>query len=233
LNLLVAAVLLLQDKTAEETFKKIEEQIEKAKTVRITSKLEGTLNQGKEKKISKTGVFILKQGNKVYAKIKEGDSTDMLVSDGAMMLTDFLPRKFPPGAPTSSVVLKTPEELNRTLSWALVSKGAVLSLLEMIGLAYSVDPKENKLRFPAHEFEHGGEDRGAKVLKYKLGDVAATLRYDPKSLRVFSRRLTHKDFGDVTETYDEFSLDADVSDDQFSVFPDNERNVQPAPRPRK
>jgi outer membrane lipoprotein-sorting protein len=219
MHMFFAVAMLLQDQTAEDVFKKIEESIEKAKTVRITSKLEGTLNEGK--KIAKTGSFILKHGNKVYARVKEGDTTEMLVSDGTMMLTDSSAGK--PGAPTSNVVLKTPDQLNRTFSLALVSEGAIVPLLEMIGMAYSTAPKDRTLRLPAQDFEHGGEDRGAKVLKYKLGDVVATLRYDPKSLRVFSRRLTHKDFGDVTETYDEFSLDADVSDDQFSVFPDNDR----------
>lgn len=41
MNLLMAVVLLLQDKTAEETFKKIEEMIEKAKSVSVQYKVEG------------------------------------------------------------------------------------------------------------------------------------------------------------------------------------------------
>jgi hypothetical protein len=66
MNLLLAAVLLTQDKTAEETFKKIEETILKATTVSIKFKLEAIVKKkGIEMAQTVEGTVHLKEGNRL------------------------------------------------------------------------------------------------------------------------------------------------------------------------
>src|SRR6185295_19771102 len=66
MNFLVALVLLLQEKTAEETFKKIEETITKSKTVRV--KFEVTRKTGEET-VEASGTLLLKEGNKARQEL--------------------------------------------------------------------------------------------------------------------------------------------------------------------
>src|SRR5438094_617194 len=92
MNLLLVLACLAQDAPAEEAFKKIEESIEKAKTVRVKFKLEGHgAKEGPDRDLKATGSLWLKEGNRVRVELKAfagGKEHEMTaVSDGAQMVT--------------------------------------------------------------------------------------------------------------------------------------------------
>jgi outer membrane lipoprotein-sorting protein len=97
-NLLLAAILLVQDKTAEEIFKKIEEMIEQADSISIRLKYRMILDSGKglpTKEEETTAVILLNKENKVVVSVEpspmfDGGRSDMKVlSDGdRLVVTD-------------------------------------------------------------------------------------------------------------------------------------------------
>src|SRR6476620_4302343 len=94
MNLLLAAVLLMQDKTAEDSFNKIEEQILRSKTLRVEFIL-STEDGGKKR--ASPGSLLLKEGNKVHFSMDTGETLgpQKLVAtalcDGTMMLQAYGP----------------------------------------------------------------------------------------------------------------------------------------------
>lgn len=220
--LFIAAILvqdrtrdLLQDKTAEETFNKIEESIQKAKTLRITFKLEQVLKEGKADKIEKSGTFLLKQGNKANLRIKEKGSNTLLVSDGHLM--KIIPKD------VSALALETPKDLNANLLRRMLREGNAAPLLDVLGPLETTLP-QTKQPTPASDFTFGEDKDGIRVLKYRVGAVGAQLRYDPKTLRVWGLILSDQESGRVIETFEEFELNATIPDDEFAVVPDNARD---------
>src|SRR2546427_1349832 len=71
--LLLAASVLLQDKTAEETFKKIEEQFEKAKTISVRLKI-------KVEEEHTSVVFLAGEGNKFRIEESQVDGKRLTIT---------------------------------------------------------------------------------------------------------------------------------------------------------
>jgi hypothetical protein len=89
MNIFFATALLLQGQTAEETFKKIEESIDKAKTVSVKFKfVSDTRKGGVEEKAEASGTMLLKDARKVNVAMKtlqNGQEMDVsIVSDGPL-----------------------------------------------------------------------------------------------------------------------------------------------------
>lgn len=206
---------LLQDKTAEETFNKIEETIQKAEMLRITFKLEHILKEGKVDKIETSGTVLLKQGNKANLRIKEKGSTTLLVSDGHLMKII--------SKDASVLSLETPKDLNANLLKWMLREGNAASILDALGLVPKTLPQAKKLT-PASEFTFGEDKDGVRILKYKVGTTGTQLRYDAKTLHVLGIILSGQDSGSVIETFEEFELNAKIPDDEFAVVPDNARD---------
>src|SRR5436190_2306720 len=86
MNVLLAAVLLVQDKSAEETFKRIEDSILHAKTISVTIRRAETEAWGEEKR-----TMLLKDGNKFriesQGSIKGKAYETLEICDGARMYT--------------------------------------------------------------------------------------------------------------------------------------------------
>jgi outer membrane lipoprotein-sorting protein len=212
MHLLAALALLLQDKTAEETFKKIEETVQNAKTVRIKFKLEGALKdgQGKEKRIDKSGTLVFGDRNKLHITISDGINPVQIfsmISDGKTTRTVM----------TGAIITQeTPSDLNRNFLRSLVRGGNVANLISTVGVQWDDETVLGTI-YRVSDFEMSKDDRGAKALKYKMNGKGATLRYDPKTLLVLSRKLAEEDGGEVLETYEEFTLNGDIPEEKFKL----------------
>jgi outer membrane lipoprotein-sorting protein len=214
--LLAAAIMLqektrdlLQDKTAEETFKKIEEAVQNAKTVRIKFKLEGVLKdgQGKSNRINKSGTLLFRDGNKLRVSISDGNDQVLMISDGKTTRTEM----------TGAIITQeSPSDLNRNFLRSLIRGGNVANLISTVGLLWNDEPALGTI-YRVSDFETGEDGREANSLKYKMNGKEASLRYNPKTLQVLTRRLTEEDGGEVTKTYEQFILNADIPDEQFKL----------------
>src|SRR5947209_16334894 len=80
MTFLTALALFLQDKTAEETFKKIEEKIGQAKSLRVKFNSEEEIS---ERRKGPSGILLLKSGNRArLTKNPTTPSESWSVSDG-------------------------------------------------------------------------------------------------------------------------------------------------------
>jgi len=223
-----ALVFLLQETSAEEAYRKIEETLAKAKTV--TLKYTWKLRPVPSKPFEGSGTLLLKSGGKAHLDLKfenpGGEHTLRLVSDGSKMQYSFEP----PGKETPKIVHEdTPENIMDDLGIVRFGpfKGITYS-----GLTHH-RPRGGELdlmvkkAYHLTDFGAGEDDGGAKTLTYKLrcyeseeGDVR--LWYDPLSNRPLKREIRHE-FWPVggangktrTETHEEFTFDADIADEKF------------------
>src|ERR1051325_5318974 len=94
---LIALLALLQADTAEENFKKIEDTIDKAKTICVRLKWEASTRGDPDGKVQATGVLLFKEGNKAFLRsmIQEhGQSSELLiVSDGTLVRSKLGPER--------------------------------------------------------------------------------------------------------------------------------------------
>ena len=96
MNLILAISVLLQAQPAETTLRKIEETLEKAKTVRIVYKVESRVTNTKvnlDRSGEYSGALLLKEGNKAffsYLPAPRTEKTDTFVSsDGKKVSSLF------------------------------------------------------------------------------------------------------------------------------------------------
>jgi outer membrane lipoprotein-sorting protein len=210
---LVALALLLQEKTAEETFRKIEEQIESAGSVSVRYKVEG-MADGEKSQMSLT--LLLKEGNKVRLTI-QGDRrgkeiSGELICDGervGMPGGKEKPEKAPPGFKNSNATI-------------LVRSGS-LSALQYITL-WGRDLGKEKTTLQVSDFKADSDDGNAKTIRYRLrvgkSELETKLWYDPKTHAILKRRFSGKADGaecSVMETYDEFLLNTEIPEERFKL----------------
>lgn len=230
MNLLVALVLLLQEKTAEETFRKIEETITKSKTVRakfeLTRKIGGETVEG-------SGTLLLKEGNKARQELL------VVFPGGALLKSIFVSDgtnvKFtsPVGLDTFALVQKkAPDHLLRSFTVTVLQ----LPLLDSSMMTnLSRDDLNDLTKYvSAREFKHGEGGKEGSLLLYKgLLDFSgrekfanpatsfeAKLWYDPKTWTPRKREVTVKlgaSTGTTIETYEQFVLDEDLPKEKFDL----------------
>jgi outer membrane lipoprotein-sorting protein len=233
MELLLAAVLLLhnptrdclQDKSAEETFKDIEENIAKAKTVSLTFKAEVVLKKrGVESIQTMEGTAHFKEGNKAnlfaVSKAQGREEDYSAISDGSR-----LRRR---AGKADAETMNAPEGFVERFEMAFARAGMSLAffMTQRPSTADGEKGQDVKKAIDISDFKHG-EDNSS--LSYKLRfpetepDLVAScvLRYDPKTLRLLGRKTTIKrngvDAGVFTDTYDEFILNADIPDEKFKL----------------
>ena len=223
MNLLLAAVLLLQDKTAEETFKKIEETVSATKTLTFKFDVKLVKAIGGEESVLR-GTILLKKGNRMWcdsAVLKGSSQKKMLfVSDGSKVAAVADGRTFE--------AKETSRDFNASLTALITRAGAVnviagiTSLLFGEGLNVEKPPSVTEIK--------SGEDDGTmKTLRYTtvmtpLAGRPATLDvrlwYEPKSLSLVKRTMRYRSETDAliySETYEEFTLTADIPDEKFKL----------------
>ncbi len=228
MSLALAFALCLQDGTAEEAFRKIEERIGKAKTVKLKFRLQVDSKEDEaEKREEASGIVLVKEGNRALVELKEasekGETGVRWVSDGKRVktLTTFLKES------TSEETL--PDRLGDRVTAALVRVGAVV-------LAEPPDGEgEIGKKYGVSDFKVGEDDGGSRTLTYRLaieGDLAdVRLWYDPKTLVLVKRTVSAKtEMGEVriAETYGEFVLDGEIPDATFRLSEDGKREITKA-----
>src|SRR5262245_54386657 len=118
---LCAAVLLLQAESAEETFRKIEETLTAAKSVRVNFVWDGAAKADLQNKVDARGNVLLKEGNRasLLASVTEKSQTSELkiISDGVTVKARLGPKRM--------LECETPKHLEAGLKMALNRLGAL------------------------------------------------------------------------------------------------------------
>jgi outer membrane lipoprotein-sorting protein len=216
MNLLLAAVLLVQDKTAEEAFQKIEAALEGAKTISVKFRADGPAEKGSDKQEHAEGTFILKEGNKAvftWGQWKDGTFARHfeIISDGVHLKTG----------------VRTPKNYTRSFPCVASRVGFIVGCDFMrIGADKEGDLGDPKTLIKVLQLRAGEDDGALRTLKYSLkidgmaiGEV--TTAYDPKTFKIRKRTLESgpgRIFpGRVTETYEDWILNKDVPEEQFTL----------------
>ena len=242
MTLLVAFALCLQDKTAEEIFKKIQEQIEKAVTISVKFKFRMDGGIEKEPPLA-SGTILLKNTNKVNLSVQHGsDKSSVIISDGQKVKDRSNGGDWREN--------DAPKTLKGDLSAVLAGSGIGFAVMFSNGRDQSGDNAESlKNVFKVSDFGTDADEKNAKTLTYKLKltdkpsgslQYLGKLWYDPKTYRLLKRtviikgeegtlKFKVKDGEGIpnfegeeltlsyTETYEEFTLNADISDEKFKL----------------
>lgn len=230
MSLIVAAALLLQDPSAEETYKRIEETFRKAKTVTLTWTWE--VKPWASKVWEGSGTLLLKNGGKANLSLKfenpAGEHKLHLVSDGSTLKYTYEP---PDRNHLKIVHEATPKDLMDDLG--------IVRFGPFEGTQYAgvmdIYPRGGELdRFVRGSlkltaFTPGDEEKGAKILTYKIScyrveQVEVKLWYDALSHKPLKRQIRNE-FWPVgggngktrTESIEQFTLDADIPDEKFAL----------------
>jgi outer membrane lipoprotein-sorting protein len=212
--------------TAEQTFKKIEEVVSKAKTARVQYAWEGASSSDLAGKVEASGVVMIKEGNRtsLSATITERERTSELkvVSDGTIVKTRLGPHRV--------LECVVPKNFEEGLKLALHRLGAMQAVL----IAHKVcmleeEEQEEALKLgkkPAvADFRHGPDDGESKTILYKIipdgSDSAAEVKlwYAPETFRLVKRTITIKKPAEsvFTEIYKEWTLDPDLENEEFRL----------------
>jgi len=221
---LLSLLLLVQGQNAEETFKKIEDQIVTAKTLEVKF----TLGSGAagdvdgEKAVRMSGTLLLKDGNKGLLTHRTTpfpiDTTRL--SDGKRIRTAGL--KFE---------TDTPENFKEGTLLGLARAGMMPTMF----LAFQMlDIGEQEKSFQAfvktlriEKIQQGEDDGAVKTLTYavrvadayqpnKAETLEARLWYDPKTFKILKRTMTSG--GKVLlETYEGWVFNAELPDEKFTL----------------
>jgi len=226
MNLLLAAVLLMQDKTAEETFKKIEDSITSAKSLSVKIKMTASNREKGEAQLgSISGTFLLKGDQKLLAEFvatQNGKEQRMsVVCDGQYMQGRSIALPQP-------VEYESQPRFRNYLELAFV-RGGGSGLMSMTaiycGLVHAArkmeqDPK----KMVAVTGLESGKDAGGVYLKFDskmdhFGPLMKnTLWYDPLTYKPLKSVLSAVENGaTMTEVYEDFILNADIPDEKFKL----------------
>jgi len=235
IRLTIAALLLAagagspQDEpspSAEQTFKKIEEVVSKAKSTRVQYAWEGISSSDLSGKVEATGIVLLKEGNRtsLTATIVEREHSSELkiVSDGTTVKTKLGPRRV--------LECVVPRNLGEGLKLALHRLGAMQAVL----IAHKVcmleeEEQEEALKLgkkpPISDFREGPDDGESKTILYKItpegSETPAEVKlwYAPQTYRLVKRTITIKKPAEsvFTEIYKEWTLDPDLENEEFEL----------------
>jgi outer membrane lipoprotein-sorting protein len=223
MNLLLAALLLMQDKTAEETFKKIEETVVAAKTLTSTFDVKLVKETGGEESVFK-GTVLFKSGNRMRcdaAMFRGGSQKQMMfVSDGSKVGALLDGRNSQPK--------ETSKDFNAALT-LLFTRAGVFHFIGGITPLFFGDGLNLEKAPSVAEFKTGEDDGNMKTLHYKTiitplvappATLDVRLWYEPKSLRIVKRTVSYRSETVsrlFNEIYEEFTLNADIPDEKFKL----------------
>jgi outer membrane lipoprotein-sorting protein len=207
---LFAAVALLQQETAEQTFARIEQALEKARTAKITCRL--VLLQG-GKEMALTSSLLFKEGNKVKITLQGIEGDRWSVSDGKKLKVDAAQAR------SDGAEFDTPQDLHTQVSTAFLRRG-FLNLTE-VPRRTIVFKSTQKEKLKVSDLKFGEKDGSMETLTYTLeegtGRAVVKLWYDPVGpvLKKRTMLVAAAPQATVTETYDEFTLNKEIPDDAF------------------
>lgn len=223
---LIAAALLLQAGSAEETFDKIGEAIRKAKAARVVYSWEGASKADASLRVEASGSALFKEGNRLSlcaTIVERGQSNELkVVSDGSTVKTRLGPKRI--------LECAVPGNFEAGLKTALHRLGAMQAVL----IAHKVcmlDPSEQEEALemgrkpPLSDLRLGPDDGESKTLTYKITpdgpDSAAEVKlwYAADSYRLLKRTITLKQPTEsvFTEVYKEWTLDGELDNEEFTL----------------
>jgi outer membrane lipoprotein-sorting protein len=207
---LMAVMALLQSDTAEDTFKRLEESLVQAKSLRIKYRLD--FAQG-DQTATATGTLLLKEGNKAKIVMVGAKGNPWAVSDGTKVTVDARQ------AAVDGATWVTPKDLNVRMA-TKVARWGILDLPSLPRLIriYENEPRE---RLKVSDFAFGQKNGDLETLTYVLrdgnGQADIRLWYHPKSLALKKRSLSVANVNiTVTETYEEFTVNGQIPDESFT-----------------
>jgi outer membrane lipoprotein-sorting protein len=241
---LLLAAALLQDQTAEETFKKIENLLAKAETASVRYKCEAiAVRKGREAdnpvKSESSGLLLIKKGNKLRLSTDApGEERITILSNGVEIeirertveRDDAPPRRATPKELATSFATATarvgiaPAQLLYTL--ARMKGDELLEEMDFVRL------------FEVSDFKPGEAEKDLKSIRFRFKAATkraetigeATLWYDPVTYKPVKRTMSFDDgIGNkkkpssivtLTETYAEFTLNTDIPEDKFKLPPE-------------
>jgi len=229
---IVIVSLLLQVRTPQETFAKIEETIQAANrlTVTFSGNVASPVDPNSSIKIN--GTLLVKNPGKARLDVtiegagKNGQKT--YCSDGVQL---SLTRNDASGA--RPLTKATPTHLRNRLDVVLARVGIPLSVLfaEEAQLFTGPDHSVTELReaIIASEFKAIDDGKGNPGISYKLQVVrgkwkslSCILWYDERTLRPLKRivRLSDELKADCEETYNTWDVDTEIPDTRFTLPPE-------------
>jgi predicted esterase len=219
MSLVLWAALALQDPSPDEVLRKIEHELDSAKTVKVVFTSDGEMTFGQQKATFKaSGTLLLKEKNRVRLDMKleqAGQTLEIvLISDGTRVRQKF--------GPAPAMEGEADPKLRHLLAQSLVRVGvetAVISSLERGGL-------QALEGFTTSAVSHGAAEKEAKTLLFKVAlprtenALDCSLTYDPSTLNLRKRRLALKAGqveNTISESYGEFSVGPEIPDESFKL----------------
>lgn len=195
---------------------KLEETVLKAKTVKVRFKYEGRGPKGGVGPETGSGTLLLKEGGRVRFEIAfsslEEKHRVTIVSDGTQLAAsiDF----------AKPITKEAPKELH-----SLFSKGLVRGGLVLMGNRQSTSDPNEFIKTQAARSGDGGDEGKTLIYSALLPQTGETadikLWYNPKSFEARDRKIVLRKDGQITasltETYEEFTLNADIPDEKFKL----------------
>lgn len=223
---LIAALLLLQAESAEETFKRIGETVLRAKSVQVEFQWEGASRAEEGGKVEAAGSVLLKEGNRasLAATVTEkGQPSELrIISDGKTVKTKLGPRRM--------LECPTPKNLELGLKMSISRLGAMQAVLIahkvcMLDVSDQEEALDMSKKPRLYDFKNGPDDGESRTITYKISpdgpDTVAEIKlwYEPESLRLVKRTITLKQKTEsvFTEIYKGWALDGDLENEEFNL----------------
>ena len=215
---LITAVLLAQDKAAEETLSKIEQSLLAAKTLSVEFRSAVRIQfDDHEEKTLLSGRFLSKEGNRTRMELKlvkqGGESNTLHVSDGTKVADSRAEER-----------VETPKDYTRNFIVAALSRTGITEAYLTTFSASKPEDYDVRKKFALSKVRVDADDGELKSLSYTMafGEHEKTVRlwYHPTSFRPVKRTLINKLPNatlTTTESYENYAVDAAIPDERFAL----------------
>jgi HEAT repeats len=207
-------------------FRKMEDALSRARTVRIKFKLESVTHGPQiENRTTHQGVLLLKQGNKVHLT---GENSGRLMNFRYTMVSDGTRMLLRSSVQKEDREVETPEKLGAAVCRVTARSGP--SSVFSIVTSKEANLEDTMDVIKLGEFKELPAEGATKKLSYRLMienpaaiTIRGTLSYDAASLRPLQRSLKitfgedKGGEGNSTEVYEEYVLDAELPDGTFAL----------------
>jgi hypothetical protein len=223
---LLAVMLLIQADSAEETFKKIGEAIQQAKSVRVEFQWQGATRADAAGKVEASGTVLLKDLNRVNLTgliTEKGQPSELrIVSDGTTVKTRLGARRM--------LECPTPKNMESGLKMALHRLGAMQAVLIahkvcMLDVPDQEEALDMSKKPRLSDFKNGPDDGEFRTITYKISpdgpETVAEIKiwYSPETHLLEKRTITLKQPSEsiFTESYKGWALDGGLENEEFTL----------------
>lgn len=218
MNLLLAITMCLQDETAEDTYRRVEETLAKAKTLSIKYRIDLVAGPSK---MSADGTVHLKEGNRLKITLTSVPGAPKQEASAASDGTTV--RCHPPRPGATETEWAAPATLNEDITLALLRAGCYE--LHRVPLRMHHSDLKPKEQMTLSDFRKGEDDAGLRTVLFKVsegsGGGEVKVWVDPKTWtlrrRVLSAEMAPGIKATVTENYEIFKLNGEIPNDAFAL----------------